>query len=174
MTCQWRQLEEGSPGVDECCYATTCFQSVLVPGGRLVVQHYSRGNIFPLSTCLCLAFSGPPSAFFVCRALRRSMASFSAWAFCLNSGDETSTLLRMMETCSAWKECVCVAMHRLSWKGFVLVHARFEAWTISLSSGGERSEDGSIGAGECRRGQGKGVRYRAQRSAREESNNSTF
>lgn len=111
------------------------------------VQHYSRGNIFPLSTCLCLAFSGPPSAFFACRALRRSMASFSARAFCLNSGDDTSTLLRMMETCSAWKECVWVAMHRLSWNGFLPVHTRFEAWTINLSSGGERSDDAIIEVG---------------------------
>lgn len=164
MACQWRQLEEGSPGIDECGNTTTCFQSVLVLDGRLVDQPYSRGNIFPLSTCLSFAFSGPPSAFFACRALTRSMASFSAWAFCLNSSDETSTLLRMMETCSAWKECVWLAIHRLSWKGLALVHATFEVWRIIRSSGGERSDDAIMEARMWRRGQGKGARYRAQRS----------
>jgi len=32
------------------------------------------------------------------------------------------------------------------WKGFVLVHARFEAWRMSLSSGSERRDDVIVGS----------------------------
>lgn len=81
-------------------------------GGWIGRNSYSRGSIFPLATCRWRAFSGPPSAIFAWRVFRCSTASFIALAFSLNSREEVSTLLRIVETCSAWNEWVWFATPR--------------------------------------------------------------